>query len=71
LFRVERRDTALYLPPTNRRLLLRSARLLERTGRRYMPGLAGVTLTEAVKEAYAAVPLKAVSQRRLVLADAA
>lgn len=71
LFRVERRDTALYIPPTNLRLILRSAKLLERTGRRYLPGLAGVTLTEAVKEAYAALPLRAVRQRRLVLADAA
>lgn len=71
LFRVERRDTALYIPPTNLRLALRSARLLERTGRRYLPGLAGVTLTEAVKDAYAAMPLRAVPQRRLVLAEAA
>ena len=31
LFRVERRDTALYLPPTNLRLALRSAELLERS----------------------------------------
>jgi SAM-dependent methyltransferase len=71
LFRVERRDTALYIPPTNMRLALRSAQLLERTGRRYLPGLAGVTLTEAVKEAYAAMPLRAVPHRRLVLAEAA
>ena len=71
LFRVERRDTALYLPPTNLRLLLRSARLLERSGRRFIPGLAGVTITEAVKEAYAVMPLRGVPQRRLVLAEAA
>jgi SAM-dependent methyltransferase len=71
LFRVERRDTALYLPPTNLRLVLRGARLLERSGRRFIPGLAGVTITEAVKEAYAAMPLRAVPQRRLVLAETA
>jgi SAM-dependent methyltransferase len=71
LFRVERRDTALYLPPTNLRLALRSANLLERSGRRFIPGLAGVTFTEAVKEAYAAMPLRHVPQRRLVLAEAA
>jgi hypothetical protein len=53
------------------RLALRSARLLERTGRRYLPGLAGVTLTEAVKDAYAAMPLRPVPHRRLVLAEAA
>ncbi len=41
LFRVERRDTALYLPPSSLRLVLRSARLFERAGRGVMPHLAG------------------------------
>jgi hypothetical protein len=36
-----------------------------------MPGLAGITLTEAVKDVYAAMPLRSVPRRRLVLADAA
>ena len=71
LFRGERRDTALYLPPSHLRLLLRSAKLLERTGRRLLPGFAGVTITEAVKDVYAALPLQPVARRRLVLADAA
>lgn len=71
LFRVERRDTALYIPPTNLRLALRSAPLLERSGRRFAPGLAGVTITEAVKEAYAALPLRPVPQRRLIHAATA
>ena len=71
LFRVERRDTALYLPPTTMRLALRTARPLDRSLRRVIPGLAGVTITEAVKEAYAAMPLRSVPQRRLVLAEAA
>jgi len=71
LFRVERRDTALYLPPTTLRLALRTARPLDRSLRRVIPGLAGVTITEAVKEAYAAMPLRSVPQRRLVLAEAA
>ena len=70
MFRVERRDTALYLPPTSLRLVLRSARLWERGGRRLVPRLAGVTITEAVKDVYAAVPVKAAPRRRLVLADA-
>jgi SAM-dependent methyltransferase len=69
-FKVERRDTALYLPPTTWRPALRSAPLLERTGRRYFPGLAGVTISDAVKEAYATLPLRPVPHRRLVLADA-
>jgi SAM-dependent methyltransferase len=71
LFRVERRDAALYLPPTNRRLILRASPLLERVGRRVAPALAGVTITEAVKDVYAAMPLQVVHRRRLVLAEAA
>ena len=71
LYRVERRDTALYLPPSNLRLVMRGARLFERTGRTWLPGLAGVTITEAVKDIYAAMPVEAVPRRRLVLAEAA
>jgi SAM-dependent methyltransferase len=71
MFRVEARDTALYLPPSNLRLVLRSAHLLERTGRRIAPTFAGVTITEAVKDVYAALPVDAVARRHLVLADAA
>ncbi|MBV9653674.1 MAG: methyltransferase domain-containing protein [Acetobacteraceae bacterium] len=70
LFRVERRDTALYLPPTRLRIVLRSAPVLERAGRALVPHLAGVLMTEAVKDVYAAVPLLA-AKRRLVLAEAA
>ena len=71
LYRVERRDTALYLPPSNSRLVLRGAGLFERTGRNWLTGFAGVTITEAVKDMYAAMPVKAVPRRRLVLAEAA
>jgi SAM-dependent methyltransferase len=71
LFRVERRDTALYLPPMRLRLVLRGAPVWERGGRRFAPQLAGVTITEAVKDVYAAVPLRARPRRRLVLAEAA
>ena len=71
MFRVEHRDVALYLPPVRWRLLLRGAPLLERAGRRMLPALAGITLTEAVKDVYAAMPVRPVSRRRLVLADAA
>jgi SAM-dependent methyltransferase len=71
MFRVEARDTALYLPPSNLRIVLRSAHLLERTGRRIAPTFAGVTITEAVKDVYAALPVDAVVRRHLVLADAA
>ena len=71
LFRVERRDTALFLPPTRIRLVLRSARPIERIGRRLAPRFAGVTITEAVKDVYAAMPITARPRRRLVLAEAA
>ena len=71
LFRVERRDAALDLPPSTWRLVLRSGPLLDRTGRRLLPALAGVTITEAVKDVYAAMPVKTVPRRRLVLAEAA
>ena len=71
LFRVERRDTALHLPPSRRRVVLRGALFFEQSARRLAPGLAGVTITEAVKDVYAAVPLRTVQRRRLVLAEAA
>ncbi len=71
MFRVERRDSALFLPPTRRRLVLRGAALWERAGRRALPQLAGITLTEAVKDAYAAIPFAPARQRRLVHAEAA
>jgi SAM-dependent methyltransferase len=71
LYRVERRDTVLWVPPVGPRLVLRSAELFERAGRRLMPGMAGVIISEAVKDVYAAMPLKPVPRRRLVLAEAA
>jgi SAM-dependent methyltransferase len=71
LYRVERRDTALWVPPTRSRLVLRSADLVERTGRRLTPRFAGLILTEAVKDVFAAMPVKPVPRRRLVLAEAA
>lgn len=71
MFHVERRDTALYLPPSNLRIVLRGARAWERTGRWIAPQFAGVTLTESVKDVYASVPARIVLRRRLVLAEAA
>jgi SAM-dependent methyltransferase len=71
MFRIERRDTALYVPPTNLRLVLRSARLWERAGRYMAPGVAGVMITEAVKDQYAVLPAVALKRRRAVLANSA
>ncbi|MBS0643185.1 MAG: methyltransferase domain-containing protein [Acetobacteraceae bacterium] len=70
MFRVERRDACLWMPPLGTRFILRGAPLFEQAGRQLMPALAGVTLTEAVKDVYAAMPVHAVP-RRLVLAEAA
>jgi len=71
LFCVERRDTALFVPPVQLRLMLRSAPAWDAVGRSVLPGFAGVTITEAVKDLYAAVPIAAPARRRLVFADAA
>ncbi len=71
MFRVEQRDTALYVPPSSLRLMLRSARAWESAGRYIAPQFAGVTISEAVKDVYAAIPLKLAPRRRLVLAEAA
>jgi SAM-dependent methyltransferase len=70
LFRVERRDTALYVPPTRMRLVLRGAPAWERAGRTALRDFAGVIVIEAVKDVYAAVPADAVVRRRLVVVQA-
>ena len=56
MFAVERRDAALFVPPFQARALLRGAGMWERVGRAAWPGLAGVTLTEASKDCFAALP---------------
>ena len=70
LFRVERRDTALFVPPARWRVVLRSAPLWDRVGRRVAVSLAGVTITEAVKDTYAALPLRPARRRRLMRVEA-
>jgi len=66
-FRVERRESALFLPPTNWRFLLRSAEVWECVGHTLMPQFAGVLLVEAAKDAYAPIPTGAA--RRLVVME--
>ena len=46
---------ALYVPPFNRNMLLRSAIAWERIGARIMPGFAGVIIVEAAKELVAPI----------------
>ncbi len=75
LFRVERREHALFVPPLRWRAVLRSADLFEAAGRRVAPTLGGVTISEAVKDVWGAVPLAAARRRALarrrVLVEAA
>ena len=70
MFRVTRRDTALHLPPTRLRLILRGAKLWEDAGRFLVPQFAGLTITEAAKDLYGIVPMQKVHRRRVVLAEA-
>jgi SAM-dependent methyltransferase len=71
MFRPERRDRALFTPPSNMTIILRLARFWEKAGHAVIPQLAGVTLTEAVKDVYAAVPADALVRRRVLLSEAA
>ncbi len=72
LFRVERRDAALFTPPLHFSPALSSVRLWENGARRVLPpGVAGLTITEAVKDMYAALPVEAATQRRTGFAKAA
>ncbi len=70
MFQVEQRETALFVPPSSLRPILRGAALWERAGRKLAPQFAGVTLTEASKDLYGAVPTGAKARRRLVLTEA-
>jgi SAM-dependent methyltransferase len=64
LFHIERRDTALFVPPLQWRIVLKGARAWERTGRMLAPHLAGVMLTEAIKDSYAAIPVPVMARAR-------
>ncbi|HQZ14167.1 MAG TPA: class I SAM-dependent methyltransferase [Devosia sp.] len=54
---------ALYMPPTQMKLVLKSARLFERTGRLFGPALAGVLCVVARKELFPAVPRRRKAER--------
>jgi len=71
MFRPERHSRALFVPPANWRLLLRTHALWEHAGRALLPQLAGALLTEAVKDAYAAVPVAEPAWRQVVMPEAA
>ncbi len=63
-------DTALFIPPARKRMVLRSAAAWERIGKRWFPTFAGVVLVEATKQIYAKPAPSRVPRRRLVYAPA-
>ena len=65
LFRVERAEGALWLPPANLRPLLKVGTLIDRTGARLAPQFSGVLLIDAVKDVYAALPAGKPVTRRI------
>lgn len=52
LFVVERSERALFMPPFRSSMLLRSSLPLERAGKNFMRGMAGVLVVEAAKQLY-------------------
>jgi SAM-dependent methyltransferase len=63
-------DTALFIPPARKRVILRSAAAWERIGKRWFPTFAGVVLVEATKQIYAKPTPSRTPRRRLVYAPA-
>lgn len=57
---------ALYFPPAGWRPLLKTNRLFERAGTRLWPGFGGLVMIEAIKQIYAATPLKEPKRRRRI-----
>src|SRR5271155_686366 len=63
-------DTALFIPPSRNRMILRSAAAWERIGKRWFPTFSGVVLVEATKQIYAKPAPARIPRRRLVYAPA-
>jgi SAM-dependent methyltransferase len=63
-------ETALFVPPSRGRMVLRSAPAWERLGKRWFPTFAGVVLIEAAKQIYAKPAAARAPRRRLVYAPA-
>jgi SAM-dependent methyltransferase len=70
MFRPERHDAALFVPPVNWGGVLRGWPVWEQVGHAVARNFAGVTLTEAVKDAYAALPAGAVVRRQVIVDQA-
>lgn len=52
-FSVTEWRTALFMPPVSRRTVLKAGPAIDQLGQRLMPGFAGVTIVEAMKQVYA------------------
>ena len=67
-FTPERTAAALFVPPTNSRMILRSAGVWETIGERWFTTFAGVSMVEATKQIYAAktVPVQRRARTRPV-----
>jgi SAM-dependent methyltransferase len=63
-------DTALFIPPSKSRMIMRSSPAWERIGRSWFPTFAGVLLVEATKQIYAKPAAVRAPRRRLVYAPA-
>jgi SAM-dependent methyltransferase len=61
-------DTALFVPPSRDRVVLRSAPAWERLGKRWFPTFAGVVLIEATKQIYAKSATARAPRQRLIYA---
>jgi len=64
MFTPIQQTTALFLPPTTSRMLLRSAPAVEELGRRWFETFAGVIVVEAAKQIYAGSALREVKVRK-------
>lgn len=62
-FKVEKVQDALFVPPTDMRLVLKSAKLFERTGRLLGPTLAGVICVHAKKQMVPAITRRKRAER--------
>jgi SAM-dependent methyltransferase len=64
MFRVRRRDAALFAPPFRSRLMLRTAGAWDRLGGALYPSFGGLTLIEAQKDMFAGLPAETALARR-------
>jgi len=70
MFRLLRREVALFCPPLGWRAVLRGAGAWERVGRSIAPRLGGVVIVEAAKDMYAAIPASEAAPARRVVVGA-